>query len=68
MRIPGYHFDSVWWVAEHARDRAQGENANRVRGGENAANRVLTEIGLVLVVPLAGAAIVGLCLNLLGVY
>ncbi len=68
MRIPGYHFDSVWWVAEHARDRARGECAKTARCGENSANRVLTEIGLVLVVPLAGAAIVGLCLNMLGVY
>ena len=61
MRIPGPYSDDAWqWPPEAAEARRAASL--------NSPARVLWEFGLVLLVPLAGAGVVGLVLEALKIY
>lgn len=70
MLAGGPWFDSAWQriaYLEHARQRAR-PTEKIVDKRENAPERVLWEIGVLLAVPLLGAAFVGIVLNFLHIY
>ena len=64
MRIPGPYSDDTWDWLPRERDIAQ----KKVKGAANSASRVAWEMGLALLVPLAGIGAVELVLNALHVY
>jgi hypothetical protein len=64
MRIPGPYSDDTWdWLP-----RSNGLDARAEPKATNRPAHVLWELGLVLLVPLAGVGIVDLVLNALHVY
>jgi len=62
MRIPGPYSDDTWEWLPRARDVAKAKPAP-----DNSPSRVLFELGVVLLVPLAGAGGAGLVLKSLGI-
>jgi len=63
MRIPGPYSDDTWqWQPQASFD------AKPKVSSANSVGHVLWELGLVLLVPLAGAGLVGLVLEALNVY
>jgi hypothetical protein len=73
MRIPGPYFDDSWdWLprshetAELLRSKAAHRGLSKTN--ENSPGRVIAELSFVLLVPLAGAAVVELILLALRIY
>jgi hypothetical protein len=65
MRIPGPYSDDTWdWLPQ---DKSGSKTTHKPRGA-NSASRVAWEMGLALLVPLAGVGAVELVLNALHVY
>lgn len=64
MRMPGPYYDDGWdWLPSK-----RAEVSPRAAANENSPRRIAWELGLVLLVPLAGAGIVELVLTALRIY
>jgi hypothetical protein len=68
--MPAPFFDNGWnWVATMRRKVETGRRkTTRAADAENSAGRIVWEMGLVLAVPLAGAALLNLVLSALHVF
>jgi hypothetical protein len=68
--MPAPFFDNGWnWTATMRRKAEAGQKkAARAADAENSAGRIVWEVGLVLAVPLAGAALVDLVLSAFHVF
>ena len=65
MRIPGPYSDDTWqWLPDSRETGGIVQQASK----DNSPARVLWELGLVLLIPLAGAGVVALALDLLRIY
>lgn len=65
MRIPGPYSDDTWqWLPDARNVRKPAPKASP----DSSPVRVVWELGLVLLVPLCGAAVVGLALKALNIY
>ena len=65
MRIPGPYSDDTWqWLPDGGETGGIMQQASK----DNSPVHVLWELGMVLLVPLAGAGVVALALDLLRIY
>lgn len=68
MPMPAPFFDSGWNYVSGERDKTVAPSGDRSKKNDNSAVRVAWELGLVLLVPLAGAGLVEMVLTALHIY